>query len=339
MKSSLMIFDMDGVLIDVTASYREVTRRTVIQYLQSVVGIDALSDDFISLADVDSIKKSGGLNNDWDLSYTIINLILCSYFDPYNTTLAHTFSVLNDLKDDRKIIQDLHSLQKELDKSELLLHIRSRPVSRLYFEMKDRAGEYSPFLINQGDVKTGNLVKRIFQELYLGQKLFKEIYADKPIFYNGRGYINREVLIPAFSDLRELTFSITLAIATGRPEVEAHYALEHFRLSDIFTAVITEDDIVSAEKKAKRPLRKPHPYSLHLCMERCGYEKGDRIYYIGDMPDDMEASINAGVIPIGFVNTSKPTGLEEINEHYKLLIEKGAQRVFCNFDEIVNYLL
>jgi phosphoglycolate phosphatase-like HAD superfamily hydrolase len=187
-------------------------------------------------------------------------------------------------------------------------------------------------------VRTGNLAKRIFQELYLGEDLFREIYAELPLFYHDQGYINREILIPGMSHLKKLASCNRLSIATGRPGVEAHYALTHFGLSDIFSAVVTEDDIVRGEKQGDKPLRKPHPYSLELCMEECGYKRGDSVYYIGDMPDDMKASLRAGITPIGFVNNSgiKPE-LMSTDEHYKLLTENGATRVFFHFDDLVAF--
>lgn len=336
MKDPLIIFDMDGVLIDVTGSYREVTRQTVILYLSSVIGAK-VSRDFITLEDVDAIKKSGGLNNDWDLSYAIINTILHYFFDSQNTESMHLFTEVKSLNTDEKIFERLDSIQVYLNTQDLEIRLGTIEIPEAYFKMRKEA-EHSPFLLNHGDVGTGNLAKRIFQELYLGEDLFQKIYAEFPLFYHDQGYINREVLIPSLSQLKKLASCNRLSIATGRPGVEAHYALTQFGLSDIFSSVVTEDDIVNGEKKVKIPLRKPHPYSLELCMERCGYERGDSIYYIGDMPDDMKASLRAGITPIGFVNNSgiKPELMSK-NEHCKLLMENGATRVFFLYDDLVAF--
>ncbi len=337
MKKSLIIFDMDGVLIDVSGSYREVVRRTVVHYLQWIIGAEQLNNEFISLSDIDGIKKDGGLNNDWDLSYAIINSILFHYFDPHNSSLAQEFSSLNALGDDKRIEEEVCRVRKSFNAQKLLTELGNSPVYKLYFEWKTKSKAVSPFLINHGDVRTGNLIKRIFQELYLGERLFVEIYNEKPLFYNGSGFIDREVLIPSISDLQTLTESNVLSIATGRPEVEAWYAIEHFGLSGFFKSVVTEDDIVAAEKKEKMSLRKPHPYSIGLCIERCGFEKDGFIYYVGDMPDDMVASRRAGVIPIGFVTGGESAIGTEPNEHSSLLMQKGAKKVFINFDDLTVY--
>ncbi len=337
MKDPLIIFDMDGVLIDVTGSYREVVRQTVIYYLGSVIGVK-VSHEFITLEDVDAIKKSGGLNNDWDLSYAIINSILHYFFDPQNTESMHLFIELKSLNNDGKIFERLGSIRVYLNTQELEVRLRNIEIPKIYFKMRKERAAHSPFLLNHGDVGTGNLAKRIFQELYLGKDLFREIYAEFPLFYHDQGYINREILIPSLAHLKRLASHSRLSIATGRPGVEAHYALTHYGLSDIFSSVVTEDEIISGEKKVNISLRKPHPYSLELCMAKCGYKRGDNIYYVGDMPDDMKASLRAGITPIGFVNNSsiKPE-LKSRDEHYKLLIENGATRVFFHYDDLVTF--
>ena len=59
---SLLIFDMDGVLVDVTESYRESIRETVRQFTGVAV----------SHAEIQAAKNRGGSNNDWDLSLELV---------------------------------------------------------------------------------------------------------------------------------------------------------------------------------------------------------------------------------------------------------------------------
>ena len=61
-RPSLLIFDMDGVLVDVTASYRETIRETVRQF----TGIS------ITHKEIQASKNRGGSNNDWELSLELI---------------------------------------------------------------------------------------------------------------------------------------------------------------------------------------------------------------------------------------------------------------------------
>lgn len=58
-----IIFDMDGVLVDVTKSYREVIRVTASNFLCRKV----------TKTEVDKIKNKIGMNNDWDATYALIN--------------------------------------------------------------------------------------------------------------------------------------------------------------------------------------------------------------------------------------------------------------------------
>ena len=99
--------------------------------------------------------------------------------------------------------------------------------------------------------------------------------------------------------------------------------------------MVSEDDVVKAEEDGSESLRKPHPFSLNLCMKRCGYTQDDTVYYVGDMPDDIIASRAAKVYAIGFVNKESE---EQRNEHMALLEQHGAYNVCSDFDEIISYL-
>lgn len=58
-----LIFDMDGVIVDVGQSYRETIRRTAAYFLGRRVNMEEVS----------WIKNRIGMNNDWDASYELIN--------------------------------------------------------------------------------------------------------------------------------------------------------------------------------------------------------------------------------------------------------------------------
>ena len=62
MTKPLLIFDMDGVLVDVTESYRETIARTVARF----TGVE------IPRAQIQDYKNQGGFNDDWELTHHII---------------------------------------------------------------------------------------------------------------------------------------------------------------------------------------------------------------------------------------------------------------------------
>jgi HAD superfamily hydrolase (TIGR01548 family) len=57
----MLVFDMDGVLVDVTESYRETVVRTVEHFTSQTISRDSIQD----------YKNQGGWNNDWLLSQKI----------------------------------------------------------------------------------------------------------------------------------------------------------------------------------------------------------------------------------------------------------------------------
>jgi len=62
MKKPLLVFDMDGVLIDVTESYRETIIRTVAHFTGKQLDHTAIQ----------GYKNEGGWNDDWQLSHHIV---------------------------------------------------------------------------------------------------------------------------------------------------------------------------------------------------------------------------------------------------------------------------
>jgi HAD superfamily phosphatase len=62
MPSEVLVFDVDGVLVDVTDSYRETIRQTVRHFTGRQVGNDTIQD----------LKNAGGWNSDWALAHHMI---------------------------------------------------------------------------------------------------------------------------------------------------------------------------------------------------------------------------------------------------------------------------
>ena len=62
MTQPILIFDMDGVLVDVTESYRETITRTV----------EHFSGRRLAPAEIQEYKNQGGWNSDWKLSHHIV---------------------------------------------------------------------------------------------------------------------------------------------------------------------------------------------------------------------------------------------------------------------------
>ncbi|MBZ5617182.1 MAG: HAD hydrolase-like protein [Acidobacteriia bacterium] len=63
MSQPILVFDMDGVLVDVTESYRETIARTV----QHFTGVE------VTRAQIQEYKNQGGWNDDWRLTHHMVS--------------------------------------------------------------------------------------------------------------------------------------------------------------------------------------------------------------------------------------------------------------------------
>jgi len=325
---SLIVFDMDGVLIDVSGSYRETARQTARLFFNGAIGFEKLPDPLFPLADLAELKQTGGLNNDWDLTALILHLLFALVKTPTGPLSA------DDSPDPEETI-------RSCDVSDLadFLNASSRPL----MDLLDRYGRrHDPFVTScyQGDVDTGNRIKRIFQEIYLGRSLFTALYGDTlrqgvpvPRCYREEGLIHRETLLIDRPLLADLSRDHILVIATGRPRAEADFPLDRFDLRKYFRLVITLDDCmreeerIFAERGERISLMKPDPYMLDMIPRMLGKTFG-KCYYLGDMPDDMQTarSSKTGYRGMGVVLSS----VDRENLRRELL-QAGAEQIIDDY--------
>jgi HAD superfamily phosphatase len=77
MTQPILIFDMDGVLVDVTASYRETIAATVEHYTGARPTHEQIQE----------FKNQGGFNDDWRLTHHIVTGVGCDV--PFEEMKAH----------------------------------------------------------------------------------------------------------------------------------------------------------------------------------------------------------------------------------------------------------
>jgi phosphoglycolate phosphatase-like HAD superfamily hydrolase len=209
--------------------------------------------------------------------------------------------------------------------------------------LKNKGKPANDFIANMyaNDIGTGNIIKQIFQEIYLGDELFQHTYDLKPNIYSGEGYIIREKVLIDRSVLEGLGRNNMLAIATGRPRAEAEYPLNHFDLKKYFNLIYTLDDCLQEEKRIFEEkgenvsLSKPHPFMLDA-VAGSSNDQFSGYYYVGDMPDDMLAAANSrfGFKSIG-MTLSAPDKPALKNE----LRLAGADYLVENIDELKGIFL
>ncbi len=290
---------MDGVIIDVSRSYRETVQRTARRFLQGARGFEMLPDPIFPLHDLAGLKQSGRLNNDWELTSLAIRLLFARIPVP----------PIPDAPDDRSYYEETI---RQCDVSNLAHYLTTSPAP-LTGLLTEHGMRSEPFVERcfQGDIGSGNLIKQIFQEIYLGHLLFSSVYGRDSIFCKEEGLIHQESLLIDTAILESLSKRHILAIATGRPRVEADFPLDHFPLRQYFRQVVTLDDCIREEERLfhergeRISLSKPNPFMLDLISRMMG-RTFDGCYFLGDMPDDMLAarSSQAGFRGIGVVVSS-----------------------------------
>jgi len=312
----ILIFDMDGVLIDVSRSYRETIQRTVQIYLKTCLSFKDGEAEPVTKEDISLFKSAGGFNNDWDLTSGLLLFLLSISGFPLSPK-KRKFSSING------VVSHLKTRSSNLNRNitQLIQRKNLPPFIRkvksggggLKGVRKALKGSWEGWIYEDGDLNQENVVKRIFQEVYLGKK-FTSFYHLPPLFHKKQGLYLQERLIIPKRILSSLRKRFRLGIASGRPRFEAELALKRFRLLSYFDSVVTLNECDEEEARIfhgtgrRVKFTKPHPYSLlrvvqeiNIPYPQCGY--------VGDVVDDMLAARAArkelDILAIGFLHGGK----------------------------------
>jgi HAD superfamily hydrolase (TIGR01548 family) len=309
----VLIFDMDGVLIDVSKSYRKTIQRTIQIYLETCLGFAGSRGGWITNDEISLFKSVGGFNNDWDLaSGILLYLLSLSGIPPLrklrrSSSIQETLSYLNKTS---SLSRPRHTFRTK--RKHLLSFLERLKTSGggLRGIRRTLGTSWQGWVYGVGNLQKENLIKRIFQELYLG-KQFAPYYQLRPIFYRGEGLYKQERLLISKEILSSLQRKVRMGIASGRPRYEAELALKRFRLRPYFHSVVTLDESMEQENRIfrstgkKMKCSKPHPYPILKTVEEMSMSH-PRCGYVGDVVDDMAAARAAKkhleMVAIGFVS-------------------------------------
>ena len=312
----ILVFDMDGVLIDVSESYRKTIAKTVQTYLETCLGFKRRSAPLITGEHISSFKMAGGFNNDWDLTSGLL-LFLLSISGLPPLSRGKPFVSIEEIP--HYLLEWSSGFRWNLPTQIIQNHF-PRFVRRVKacggglkgihrVLRKTQKASWDGWVCHSGEIHTTNVVKRIFQEIYLGRKFVRH-YSLRPLFYHGQGYYLREKPLIPRRILGALHKRVRMGIASGRPRIEAELALKRFQIDRYFDRIVTLDECTAEEarffritgKKVRRT--KPHPYPLLRVIREMGLTRPHSAY-VGDVVDDIQAAHNAGrknpVVPIGFV--------------------------------------
>ncbi|MBS3922472.1 MAG: HAD-IA family hydrolase [Nitrosarchaeum sp.] len=268
-----IIFDCDGVLIDITKSYDLAIDKTVQYVLENFsqnrdnIGIDSKI--------IDGFKSSGGFNDEVDLTYaSILSLV----------------AAIKLKKDQHEFIFDVIS---NADSSGIL-----------------SVEKYIEKLVDISDIKNklaypgshqDNILYKIFDQIFYGPELYLKLY-KQPSQFSEFGLIENDVVILDQLLLKKLKNKFTKkpSIVTGRGKESVKHSLK--KLLDEFdlkNSIFLEDE--------PRELSKPNPESLIRSIK--GMNSKNCIY-VGDSMEDFIMAKKATeqgckVIFCGITGTSK----------------------------------
>jgi phosphoglycolate phosphatase-like HAD superfamily hydrolase len=290
-----LIFSIDDVLVDVSATYREVVRQTVQLYLEQAIGLSASKDKepLLTADEVTLLQKVGRFSSYWDLAAAFIMYFverlppapvptfpsklhvpnIIAYLQLSGGRLQISLDQLRRQKDIARLARDIANAGGGLDGADMAVTKTNRHL-----------------LVEGGDIIKSNLVGRIFQELYLGADLFERIYQQPPVLAQSTGYIEHEALLINPQVLAYLKRKLSLGLVSNRPRIEVEHLLKIGDSGPYFQAIVTLDEINEA---GARPL--PHPWAL-LEVARHLQPTPARSAYIGANPGDVHAARAANEI-------------------------------------------
>ncbi len=325
----LVVFDMDGVIVDVSGSYRETVVRSAAWFFAPARGAESLPRPLFSLSDLARLKQGGGLNNDWDLTCRVLELLFSRVAAPPPARGGDPWGVYADTLSRC----DVSALAR-------FLAAEGRPLTTLAAASRDRTCGFIRSLYT-GDVGSGNVIKQIFQEIYLGRDLFQSTYGLPARANRGPGLIEGETLLTSAGLMGRLAAEHLLAIATGRPAAEAAHPLARFGIAPFFRTVVTLDDCLAEEARLARDtgrrvsLSKPDPFMLDAIDRQVGEPLAGR-WYVGDMPDDMIAAARSQA---GFRGVGVLKSAPDREALRRRLAEAGAHAIIDDLDRLPELLL
>lgn len=213
-----IIFDVDGVLIDISQSIQFVHKEAARRYFGMLGWMHC--DHMIEPEDVDAFKHAGGFNNDWDVAAAWLMLYLFK-------SAQHGSTDGEVLKASEPGIREFSSeLARRggcMDSAVNAIREMCRPEEWAVIQAKwDRPS-----------------LERMFQEVYSGD-LCSEVYGFEPKVVCGPGLVRKDRPILD----RKYLPSLKLGIATGRTGGETVVGMRLMGWDDVFTAetIVSEDD-------------------------------------------------------------------------------------------------
>jgi len=250
-KFDSIIFDCDGVLVDIRNSYDEAINKTI-----SVIMKDLFDDDVGNVVTSKihfNLKAVGGFNDEVAVVYAVVMTLAASKKSniPFETLII---DVIKNANESGINSIDAYFTNQDVDLTELK--------SKLDYE-SSRKESY---------------IHSIFNQLFYGPSLYEEIFNKKSKFLQ-EPLIDLDEIVLDENLMKKLQnrFEKKIATVTGRGKFAFSYSMKHFLNNfDIQNSVFLED--------LPLELAKPNPKSL---IESISALDSKCSLYIGDSMEDL----------------------------------------------------
>ncbi|MEM1514614.1 MAG: hypothetical protein QXT26_06490 [Thermoproteota archaeon] len=321
-KIDAVIFDCDGVLIDVRESYDKAIAKATAWIFERLTGYK-IPEDLITSEIIFLFRKSGGFNNDYDIVYGLLMFLLSEMPPKFLEELTTIIRSLNSKSGVSERIQavagkvyvkdvNIDNLYTKLEKlTSMLDHTGVASIDRIILSSKGISEEtyntLKNFLYGSRRVDKG-IITAVFEEIFCGSDLFKKIHNIEPEIFHERGTIENSRVIVRYETLNKLSSLISgprFGIASGSRFAAIKYILGG--LLDLFNtrALIFLDNIEEVEREylsrgfIKISLIKPNPYSL--LRSAWSLEPFRMALYVGDSIEDALTTDRANRIDPRFM--------------------------------------
>ena len=250
-KFDSIIFDCDGVLVDIRNSYDHAINKTISAIMKELFNDEV--DDIVTSKIHFGLKSVGGFNDEVAVVYAIVMTLAASKKSKIEFEKL-IIDVINNANESGINSIDEYFKVQNMDLSEIK--------SKLDYENSRKI----------------SYIHRIFNQLFYGPKLYEEIFNDKSQF-NDEPLIDLDEIVLDDNLMTKLKtrFDSKIATVTGRGKFAFSYSMKNFlEKFDIGSSVFLED----------RPLdlAKPNPVSL---IESISKINSKCSLYIGDSMEDL----------------------------------------------------
>ena len=272
-KFDSIIFDCDGVLVDITNSYDQTIVKTTKYVLETLAKInDSIQIDFKI---IDGFKSTGGFNDEVDLTYAAILSIVAAKKLKKDQTEFINLVINNSDSTGIKSVETF--IKNQADISEIIEQL-SYPGSH-----KD------------------NILYQIFDQLFYGPELYSKLFQNTSKFSES-GLIENDVVIfnNDLADKLGNKFHNQISMVTGRGKESVKYSLKDLLDKfDLQNSMFLEDE--------PRELAKPNPQSLVNSITGMNSKS---CLYVGDSMEDFIMAKKATILGnnttfCGIIGTSK----------------------------------